>query len=122
MNSGVCTMATEKETNVEREPFKLCFSKDRVQGRSDMRMSEVQDEMTPPKSNDKNDEENAYAVADKVDTSKEHTEQEMKDERFKKDQASLSSHEIGWWYEEDKPTKDSSIDSHKKSTEFPNLN
>lgn len=116
-------MAEGPEIKPECQPFKLCFSEHTLMGKSDMRVSKDNDEVTTVKSSDENNEEDVNVTADDVDAaedSTESTEQEKKDERFKKDQASLSSHEYGWWYEEEIPTKDSSIDSHKKLTQFPN--
>lgn len=124
-NSGISTMAAGQETRPERQPFKLCFPEDTLMGKSDMRMSKPDDDVTTMKVNDENDEEDLNVTTDDVDSpeeSKESTEQEKKDERFKNDQASLSSHEYGWWYEEEMPTKDACIDSHKKLNAFPNLN
>nr|XP_034186794.1 uncharacterized protein LOC117607328 [Osmia lignaria] len=104
-----------ERTSEKQPPFKLCFSKDRLLGRSDLRALKTEDDPTASKFYSTKYE--SYENEDKNEKAK---DQQGNIYKFINRRSPLTSHAYGWWYEQGIRPTESRIDFRKKTSDLVN--
>ncbi|XP_053994535.1 uncharacterized protein LOC128884892 isoform X2 [Hylaeus volcanicus] len=102
----------------EKPPFKLCFSKDQLLGKSNVRGSKIDGDPITPKFYSRN-YENA-SDPNTTDTFEEIRNQERKTPRDCCRWPLLTSSMYGWWHEYGIQPKGSQLNFHKKTSDLVN--
>ncbi|XP_026301568.1 uncharacterized protein LOC102653888 isoform X1 [Apis mellifera] len=114
------TSSSMMDKQVEKPPpFKLCFSKDRLLGKSNIRVSKINGDLITSKyySKYENTPENFNAI----ETHEKSTEQKENNCDYRKGPAILTSYAYGWWYERGLRPIESRLDFRKKTTDLINF-
>ncbi|XP_033201793.2 uncharacterized protein LOC117163543 [Bombus vancouverensis nearcticus] len=102
-------------------PFKLCFSKDRLIGKSNIRVSKINGESITPKFYSK-EYENRANNFNTIDTFEKSTEeQENSGNCSRRPPILLSSNAYGWWHERGLQPLRSRFDFHRKTSDLVNF-
>ncbi|XP_015430252.1 PREDICTED: uncharacterized protein LOC107186825 [Dufourea novaeangliae] len=103
----------------EKPPFKLCFSKDQLPGKSSVRTSTINGDSVAPKFysreyGDANDP-NTCDVLEEITSRKRRSPKDAYHCRL------LTSHAYGWWYEQGIQPNQSRFNFHKKTSDLVNF-
>ncbi|XP_043289183.1 uncharacterized protein [Venturia canescens] len=101
---------------VEKPPFKLCFPKHRMSGRSDIRASKIEADFITPKFYSKQVKfEDSYNVDGTVKAVMKKENEKPQDVHRR---PLLSSQSYGWWYDRTFGMRDKRFNHHKNTSEM----